>query len=143
MAYLAVALGCGAIFPHRGDATKGNKIAFAFTDTTYQPLPEAVVISGDSPLYMRADCTATAEKLTARLYIVGGPGIEKLVPLERIDDFRWRGRLENSRVLGLRSFATVKGEIVESNGLAFDTVTVSLPVINFGALRMGRSGALP
>jgi hypothetical protein len=135
--FVATALACAAVFPHRGVAAKRNKISFAFTDTTYKPLDDGAVVSGDSPLHMRADCTIPAEKLTARLFIVDGPGIEKLVPLDRVDDYHWRGRLENSRVLGLKSFATVKGEIVESKGQAFDTVMVALPAIRFGALRVG------
>jgi hypothetical protein len=137
IAFLATALACGAVFPHRGDAAKGNKVSFAFTDTTYTPLEDGAVVSGNSPLHMRADCTIPAKKLTARLFIVDGPGIERLVPLDRVDDYHWRGILENSRVLGLKSFATVRGEIVETKGQAFDTVMVALPAIRFGALRVG------
>jgi hypothetical protein len=111
-----------------------NKISFAFTDsfccdTNFAFLPDNAIISGDSPLYMRVETMFPEEELTAKLYIVDGPEIEELVQLDKIDATHWCGKLENSRILGLKSFATVKGEVVESEEEASDEVMVSLPIL--------------
>jgi len=106
------------------------KITFAFTDSAYEPLADNAILSGDSPLYMVAFVEGYLQSLSARLWLGGGVGRSDTVGLMRVTSDEWRGSYPNSRLLGMKSFAVVKGEIIDGPAIASDFLWACLPQIH-------------
>jgi hypothetical protein len=112
-----------------------EKREFVFTDSLYNELPERSLISGQSRLYFKANRPSGYLGTYARLYLQTDPDNDTLVAMTYHGDEYWRGSLENSLLLGLRSYNLVIGEfytIWPDSTEHFrddDRVEVGLPVI--------------
>jgi len=102
-----------------------------FTDSLYNAFPDTleVILSGDSPLYLKAQAYHMSEDLTAWLWLETQPDSITIVPLNDSSDGFWYGKYDNSRKLGLKSFNTVRAELHGYYGdtLIYDCVDVCLP----------------
>lgn len=113
-----------------------EKREFVFADSLYNDLPENALLSGDSRLYLRADRPPDYQTAYVKLSLETNPDRDTVITLIYHGDDTWRGTLENSRLLGLKSFNRVKGELYvvwpdsTEHFRDDDYVDVGIPVIH-------------
>jgi len=83
-----------------------------FTDSLYTSLPDGVVLSGDSRLYIKA-LMDHATWVKACLHLRSKPNLVECIDLTKVEGTStWRGSYDGSRKLGLKSYSTVILKIV-------------------------------
>ena len=95
------------------------KAHIVFTDSLYDyALPDTAVVSGFSPLYMRAYSLEheKADTLFAKLYLEHHPDDYVMVPLLGFDLHSFAGKGPSGMELGLNSFDLAKAELYPDEG---------------------------
>jgi hypothetical protein len=83
-----------------------------FTDSLYTSLPDGVVLSGDSRLYIKA-MMDHATWVKACLHLRSKPNLVECIDLTKVEGTStWRGSYDGSRKLGLKSYSTVILKII-------------------------------
>ncbi len=106
--YLTHAHPC-IVYPCPGGGGVDYKRAFVFTDSPYNELPDDVLLSGASRLYFKGYHSGGLSGSYVKLYLETDPANDITVQLTYDGDEAWRGSIENSKVLGLKSFNKVIG----------------------------------
>lgn len=93
-----------------------------FTDSTYSKLPDTVLISGDSPLYFKAQLLHQADSARATLWLSHTPESSVSVSMTKVEStYQWIGHIDNSRLLGLKSYAKA---LLRVNCTGFDSTDI-------------------
>jgi len=105
-----------------------------FSDSLWNELPPAAVLSGDSRLYIKALPDVDLANLDVTLFLETSPEQAKIVHMTKVPDTReWHGSFTNSREVGLKSYNTAVAKTTypgpDTTTWGRATVDVALPKI--------------
>jgi hypothetical protein len=112
----------------------------SFTDSLWNPLDDGAVLCGDSKLYVKATVSEGVEALELTFYLESSPDSTIDVEMEGTPPGSgiFHATLENSRILGLKSYNTVIAKTTwpgpDTTTWGRDNVDVALPVVEMALL---------
>ena len=112
----------------------------SFTDSLWNPLDDGAVLCGDSKLYVKATVSEGVEALELTFYLESSPDSTIDVEMEGTPPGSgiFHATLENSRILGLKSYNTVIAKTTwpgpDTTTWGRDNVDVALPVVEIAPL---------
>ena len=103
-----------------------------FTDADFNSLPDKAVVSGQSPLYLKAHTSTPVTQLQVTLRVDSPGAVDHLYNMENAGNNDWHLQAPPACSLGLKSFSTVKAfthHPYTDSTWDSDELTVALPKI--------------